>query len=283
MPNGLPVKNPHFLCVGPEKTGTSWLYHALAGHPDVKMPPVKELRYFYEKFAYPNETLGERFSARGDWHCRDYRAYLAERVRSWVRHPFGPATAWDLRYLFGRRSLEWYVSLFDDEKIAGDVSPQYFSLPDVELASMSRELPGVKIFILLRDPVDWSWSFARMALFKQRDSVPEEELRAFFVRHKAYYPTVDAIERWKRHFSQERVFVGFFDRLCESPELFFAEICAVLGIPAVTPSPAPVNRGVARPMPPAVLAYLREIWLPEIERLCRRYSPYPQRWHAAYA
>jgi hypothetical protein len=38
--------HPDFLCVGAQKTGTSWLYQQLAEHPDFWMPPLKELHYF---------------------------------------------------------------------------------------------------------------------------------------------------------------------------------------------------------------------------------------------
>src|SRR5438128_11210161 len=37
---------PDFSCVGPQKTGTGWLYQQLEPHPDFWMPPIKELHYF---------------------------------------------------------------------------------------------------------------------------------------------------------------------------------------------------------------------------------------------
>src|SRR5437763_16018587 len=37
---------PDFICVGPQKTGTGWLYEQLESHPDFWMPPIKELQYF---------------------------------------------------------------------------------------------------------------------------------------------------------------------------------------------------------------------------------------------
>jgi len=272
------IRNPCFICVGPEKTGTSWLYAALASHPEVRMPPVKELRYFYDSVAYPDESLRERFSKAGDWHSREYRAYVAERLAAYKRNPFQRQLYWDLKYLFGRRSIRWYLSLFDREKIAGDISPQYFSLPDSQIAAIARHLSWVKILILLRDPVDWSWSFARMSLIKDRASVPRDALERFFLEYKNYYPTVDAIERWKRHFPPERFFVGFFDRLCDAPQLFFDEVSTFIGLKSHNAKLAPVNRGIDKPVTPEIRSYLSTLWLPEIERLCEVYSPYPQRW-----
>ena len=37
---------PSFLCIGAQKAATSWLHKNLLEHPDVWMPPLKELHYF---------------------------------------------------------------------------------------------------------------------------------------------------------------------------------------------------------------------------------------------
>jgi hypothetical protein len=38
---------PTFICAGAQKSGTTWLYHQLCQHPQIRMPKVKELRYFH--------------------------------------------------------------------------------------------------------------------------------------------------------------------------------------------------------------------------------------------
>ena len=37
---------PTFICIGAQKAGTTWLYENLSRHPDVVMPPMKEIHYF---------------------------------------------------------------------------------------------------------------------------------------------------------------------------------------------------------------------------------------------
>lgn len=37
---------PDFLLIGPQRTGTTWLHRNLILHPDIYMPPEKELYYF---------------------------------------------------------------------------------------------------------------------------------------------------------------------------------------------------------------------------------------------
>ncbi len=40
--NGL----PDFIHIGPNKSASTWLYHVLKTHPEVKLPTKKEIRYF---------------------------------------------------------------------------------------------------------------------------------------------------------------------------------------------------------------------------------------------
>lgn len=287
-------RGPSFICVGPEKTGTSWLYANLRQHPDVFLTPIKEIRYFYEVYAYPGERWWARLSPTGDWHSRDLRSYLLERRRVYLKRPLSVVRRrkrlfWDARFVFGRRTDRWYLSLFADSggRIAGDVSPQYFCLPDPFIAGMKSLLPDARIIVLLRDPVDWSWSFARMSLIGTRDpeDVPESEYQAFFHRYQQYYPTEQAIDRWMRHFPSNQVFFGFYDRLCEAPEQFFDEICTFLGVDA-SRTPRQVrshlhdrkNPGRGLAMPAHVERQLSRQWIPEIERLMERFHPYPMHW-----
>ena len=37
---------PGFVCIGAQKGGTTWLYENLNSHPEVWMPPIKEIHYF---------------------------------------------------------------------------------------------------------------------------------------------------------------------------------------------------------------------------------------------
>ena len=37
---------PDFLCIGAQKSGTTWLHRVLMGHPDIYLPPQKEVHYF---------------------------------------------------------------------------------------------------------------------------------------------------------------------------------------------------------------------------------------------
>jgi len=287
-------RGPIFLGLGPERTGTSWLYAHLRRHPDVFLCPVKELRYFYEKSAYGFEPWGHRLLAVGDWHNKDYRNYLGERLARLVRQPGSmlrewERIKWDCRYVFSVHDEAWYLSLFDSqgERAGGDISPQYFSLPDIDIAQIAALIPDAKIIIGMRDPIEWSWSFAQMALLQERnvDDVTDKEFIAFFERFSHCFPTVPRIEAWRRYFPDSRIYFNFFDLLCESPLSAFAGVCEFIGVDhqkapreSIANLAMPVNAGPRLPIPRRFAVHLAIRWHSQIEEICTRFRPNPQQW-----
>lgn len=96
---------PNFICIGAQKSGTTWLHYMLAQHPDICMPIKKELFFFdkeenfeglgpegYENFFshYGKESAVGEITAAYFWtraidHSYDFNAYRSgtpERVRS---------------------------------------------------------------------------------------------------------------------------------------------------------------------------------------------------------
>lgn len=44
--NNLDQNLPHFICIGSQRAGTTWLHNCLDEHPEVFVPPAKELHFF---------------------------------------------------------------------------------------------------------------------------------------------------------------------------------------------------------------------------------------------
>ncbi len=58
---------PHLLCIGAQKSATTWLYANLAQHPDAFVPPrVKEVHYFDFLFHEPLADYAQVFAAGRD-------------------------------------------------------------------------------------------------------------------------------------------------------------------------------------------------------------------------
>lgn len=77
---------PTFICLGAQKSGTTWLYEQLRQHPQVRMPAIKELQHFHP------------------WHS-DLATYKGQ---------FGPS----IGYAGGDMTPEYFVSPRAPEQIA---------------------------------------------------------------------------------------------------------------------------------------------------------------------
>ncbi len=56
---------PDFLCIGFRKAGTTWLYENLHVHPDIYLPPYKNVRYFSNDYKQPLTSYAAHFQAGG--------------------------------------------------------------------------------------------------------------------------------------------------------------------------------------------------------------------------
>lgn len=50
---------PHFMCIGAQKAGTTWLHAMLGTHPDIFLPPEKELHYWNRSRQRREEGLAD--------------------------------------------------------------------------------------------------------------------------------------------------------------------------------------------------------------------------------
>jgi len=117
------LRLPDFICVGTQKSGTTWLYHELSKHPDIDMPKTKE--------------VGNNNASTG-----------VEKNKHGISSPF--------------LNLEKYSSYFPkNNKITGDITPLYFYEPDCA-KQIKKVLPNSFVFVILRNPVDRAFSQWRM-------------------------------------------------------------------------------------------------------------------------
>lgn len=116
---------PTFLIIGAHKSGTTALYHFLKQHPQIFMSPEKEPRFF----ALKDDSL-------------DYRG------------PRDPAAKCDYT------TLENYRRLFDGAvgyEATGEASTLYlYSKKAVK--NIEEYLPGAKMIVLLRNPIERAYS-----------------------------------------------------------------------------------------------------------------------------
>lgn len=259
---------PSFLICGGQRCGTTSLYRALAAHPTVlKAVLHKGVHYF--------DT---------DYH----------RGPGWYRAHF-PLLRAAARV---ERSYGAPVQTFES-------SPYYMYHPQAA-ARIARDLPDVKLVVLVRDPVERAYSqhahevargyepvlsFAdALALEPARLRGQEERLRrdpryySFSHQHHAYRARGEYtryLDRMAAHVGRERIHVIASEAFFSDPEPVYDEVLDFLGLPRLgRPDFLRHNaRPRSAPMSPVLRAELTEHFAPYDEQLARWLGQAPP-WRA---
>jgi hypothetical protein len=276
---------PDFLCFGTTRSGTTFLYTQLRDHPQVWLPPEKELHYF-------------SFQRGGGFANRKHLKHLRKLVPMAVQAARGKRgvvaeLAWQARYMFGPRNDEWFLSLFPTASgfVTGHIEPTY-AVVDAETVDAIRDLmPDTKLLYLMRDPIGRAWSSVTKSTAKNRDrpmdEVPEvdiqEKLDRSAIRMSSY---IDHIETWEKSFPGDRFFFGFFEDMVREPEAFLGRVCRFIGI---DPPPhldvervrRPVNdtRDFKVDIPPEVERSMAEQLIGPTRRLHERFGGHASDWY----
>ena len=209
---------PHFLIIGAQKAGTTWLARRLGGHPQVFLP-------------------------RGEVHFFDVEANYA-RGADWYREQFAGAAPGQT---VGEKTPDY---LWVNRPPRAEPAPTARRIRDL--------LPEARLIVTLRDPVARAVSALGHHVWLRRfpPSAPAGEV--FFGRYRdraehwgllpagLYYRQ---LEEYFRHFPPERIQVLVFEEdIRGRPHDTLAAVCAFLGIAGTAlPEPAaerPANRGV---------------------------------------
>lgn len=274
---------PHFLGIGAQKAGTTWLYANLKCHPDIWMPPLKEIHHFDDpstRRLIMHVLLDGRLKRK---------AQLRRLLR---RKPFalGNATGerplwWLLRFFFLRRSDQWYGTLFSPGpgQIAGEVTPEYAPLGERVVDRIHALMPRARIIYLLRNPIDRTWSQAAMH-FSMRDrlglrGVGDDEIQAFLERGNVFRNSdyVSNLRVWERFYSPTQIFVGFYEQLVRDPQALLREIYQFLGVDSsdwLIPETARIPRHARRypPIPDQFARVLAQRHYDGIEQAHERFA-----------
>jgi hypothetical protein len=227
---------PDFICIGGQRTGTTWLHHVLSANDTVWMPPCKELHH-YDALCPDIETYPYRYREHLTSRARHYGLALARAV---TRREIRPDVAvrtdfdWDLRYFLRSRSPDWYRSLFTTRaaqgRVTGEITPAYSLLPQTHVDRIAAELPEVRILAILRDPV----ARARSHALKDMDAAAAKDPARLtaFLRDPACLGRSDwpaILGRWRAAIPEERLLVLDFDGIRTDPAGFLEQVAAFLG------------------------------------------------------
>ena len=175
----MPYLRPSFFIIGERKCGTSSLYRYLLHHPQILPCRVKEPQLFtkkpwqiwwnIKKYYSLFPTLNHQGDIEIDWPELDGRGNLFIEHLKIKRHP-------EAHYLTGEASANTF----------------YQANPRI----LHHYLPNIKLILLLRNPVDRTYSHYRMLRRFQKEGRQVGELLGF---ETEMLKAIDAVRKGRKH------------------------------------------------------------------------------------
>jgi len=245
---------PGFLIVGAERCGTTSMFHVLKQHPIVFSTTLRKQEVHFFDVAYERGL---------PWYQAQFPLLVSARLTA-----RGAGVA----------------------PVAFEASPYYMFHP-LAPERINHDLPGVKLLVMLRDPVERAYSahanhvghgletesFERA--LELEDSRLEGEAERIIAdpsyvsyshRHHSYRIRghyADQLEHLEQVFGRERMHVVDSDDFFANPGPAYDQVLNFLGLPAHSPAFTPQNARPRSPMSEPVRAALEEHYRPHDERL----------------
>jgi hypothetical protein len=201
-------KYPNLFIVGAAKCGTTSLHHFLSTHSEINMSEIKEPHFMIREY-----FKSKKFNGPGDMKI----------ISSYITN------------------CKEYLTLFDDNKINGETSPGYFSLPQFSIAEIKNFSKDPNIIICLRNPVQRTYS---AYMHKCRDGHENVKLETILQEnleekrimenwgwgwnyiHDSFY--FETVKQFQLNFKKVKII--FFEDLISKPQNVIDEVTEFLGV-----------------------------------------------------
>lgn len=280
---------PTFLGIGATRAGTTWLYKNLSSHPNVWMPPEKELHFFDRstKYSSPNKLAISSPITRIIKYGRlkGSRLIIDSLKKGDVKR-----AQWLISRYFGFYDTEWYCNLFlqgKDHKQCGEITPAYSILELQDIAKIKNINPDIKLIFFIRNPIYQAWSHIKYNYKRNKTELKDltssnsDKILSLLKTTESslrrnYERTIDA---YLKYFDSEQILLCFYDAILASPEKLMEDITEFLEIDYLKPDTSRVNQSLETEMPTKVKDFLYEDCGPTIARLSKRFNSYASIWN----
>ncbi len=247
-----------FVCIGAQKSGTSWLFENLSLDKRFSVCPfVKEIHYFdyvHKQSKHLNEWRAHYLLklAQGNedrlkpllsaWLSGDRRLQLSADATFKDR-----MVARRFAWLLNEAADDWYSSLLrirEGKEVALDITPDYAVIGKQGFEHIKNIANQVKLLFILRNPTDRAWSGLLQGKKKTAGGIAgyledkKTTIDAMFAAATSgadvggrnnYLATLIALE--EAGLLNGQVLIKFYDELGNSPEDFIADIYRFLEMP----------------------------------------------------
>ena len=202
-------RKPDFMIIGAQKAATTWLWNVLNSHPGTDLPHTKEIHYFGGV---------ENYNKGKDWYY-DYFKNL------------------DKTKLTGEASTSYlydYIPYWDNASNSIEVNHSLPSIPEL----ITTELPNIKVFVVLRDPVLRAISAYKHNMRKanKKNIEVRVDLKSISTHHPkfrileyGYYARF--LRLWKQFLKPEQLRILIYEEdILKSPTQTISDVYKFLGL-----------------------------------------------------
>lgn len=227
------MRFPDFYCIGVQKAGTTWLFENLRSHPKVHVPFLKEVHYFDSLYLSGYDVIGKKYRQLKRKNAIEWNSQAYERT--FKQHYFNKAE-YIKSITEGKLTDDWYAQYFNFAKsgqIIGELTPEYSLLPNNGINHILNLNESIKVFIILRNPIERDLSAIRM-YWKREDSkysnlkVPYLLVNDLRVTRRSNY--IGIIEKWERMIEKKNFKIFFFEDIIHRPIQLLREVCQFIGV-----------------------------------------------------
>jgi hypothetical protein len=191
--------------------------------------------------------------------------------------------------------VRWYESLFDPpageapSPIRGEISPGYATLSRREVEFVHRLLPDAKIILVLRNPIERTWSQAVYQLgrlrFRTFDEVPVMRFTRHFDRRRTrqYDEYERMLDTWASVYGRGAMHVAVYEELGQDPVAYVRAVLRHIGaddswVPDEHSLASRVRATQSLEMPEVIRWYLASRYRASVERLNARLDGRLEGW-----
>lgn len=275
---------PFLLCVGAQKSATSWLSEMLRTKTPVWVGAFKEFHYFDRYSDIPWIRIN------GDKRFHDRFLKLTSDLPT-MREISRNRLIWLMDRLLidsDEDYVDYLAKFAKNAPAAADFTPEYATLPQDAFERMKAVLPNATALFMMRDPVARAWSGAKHRVsFRQAEEAILTDLDSFLrfmeepiIKAFADYPTT--IMRLQKTFPDARI--GFYEEILKSDEAALGFINLLLGDLGLAPLEDASNIrkqvyvGQSKSMPEAWIPVIREKLDPVYKGLSDMGLVVPEKW-----
>lgn len=283
-----PVIQNYFVCIGAQKSGTTWLARMLAGHPDLFVTPVKEIHYFDHVAGITEHLSRKKRRSR-------YRKYHQRMWTQWSRFTEHRGQwSWYRDYMASPIDDAWYQRLFRHRgkaTFAGEVTPEYAILGAKGLAHIRRLAPDARVLFIMRNPVERTWSQVLHQCRARGLDANRQTTEAIiamlgetrFGELGDYAATLDDMAAV---FGPEQSLALFYEEMHADRLAALKQVCQFIGTgfhaDYFSELGRRFNRSQEAALPDSVRAHLRDMYRPQVEAVRARLGRIPAAWEKEF-